>query len=175
MIDYAPILGTQGADNEGGFATILAMPKRWLANIPAVVGGGAPGDLNTIAAAITVNNPLAEGFVKMYATDTTQLLVGESVGERDGRTKKWTTTFFHPGNDAILEEWFDSAQNEEFIVLEQECDGKVWLFGTNCTGAELFAAFNSGQRDGSGRKGYTVTIEYFGKRIFYTAAIPMKP
>lgn len=176
MINYVALPGLQGSENRPGLMkNIYIAPVRDFASIATPTdSGNMDGSSVTITGDHTFN--VGRGWIRMYSTLASAQLIAETIGERDGRGHRLELNAFRPGVGAQNIEFANKALYDEFVILVETLEGEFLQMGTErlaveCTGASM----DTGNVEGSGRKGYTFTFETFGSPYVYEGTITELP
>jgi hypothetical protein len=157
-----------GKSNPSGMSSeLLLLPVEWIASIPAPPVWAAPGDSLKIDGDITVNDPLTQGFIKVYVTAKTARLLMEMVGQEDSRSMNITFEFKRPGFDAGFLEMLLEDKDWIFACRNPDCnDNTRYIIGAPCNPAKLGGSNDSnllGQADA--QKGWSGMMSYYGTDI----------
>jgi hypothetical protein len=157
-MSYYSLPRRRGKDNMGGMATKFQFTDLdALDVIKDLKQTTDPGDSVTIDGNHVWKG--GKGAHEIYFTSESVTLKVEPQGEMGGMSNKVTATGFYPGTSKVAAELARKGGNDEFIgwVIDPNTKKKVQI-GSEDFPATIKCAYDSASA-GSGRKGYTFTIE----------------
>lgn len=174
-MDYQIANKTDGKNRKPGMGVINYAELSTFAEVKGVFASpSTPAEEVSIDGAHTFNNPVTEGFFKMYSTSTLRMLEAELTGERDSRGRKITVSGFFPGTSEEFEAFIKRDPDLILLCEPFPCDGtKIIQVGTECSPATIASdTFTTGTTQ-EGKKGHEFTIEAYQDSLrFYTGPIP---
>ena len=112
-----------------------------------------------------------KAFAKVYITEDSGEVMAETIGSRDGRSKKFTFKGFHPGTSAVFAEFERNWKAKDAIVLIPLANGTYIQGGAAGEECEVVASWKSNKRSGDGA-GFDIEISWFGNSLaIYTGTI----
>lgn len=155
------------ADNLGGILSIQVARAADIENIPDPVDGIVYGDIDFFP---------GKGFVSWDCTSESGSAESKSRQSREGSTKGNTLPFVIPKGRASLQNMFDQAEEDEFVVLFKDANGKQRIFGTKETPVRFRYDHTSGEAH-SDLNRYSCEFYYTGpgNMFDYNGAIASPP
>lgn len=109
-----------------------------------------------------------QGFFKMYVTQDSAGLEAESTGGTDGMSGKGMYKAFMPGDDPEVTARIRLMQNDSFILLVEQLDGRVRMMGSPLVYAKMVSwKHTTAKLDGTEVRGYEVTFRDFEQVVKY--------
>ena len=167
-------MARKAVDNSPGLSTQAWMaPLRTFLEVAKPTNAGVtPGDSILIDGDHTFD--IADGFIPIYATQDTASIGTETIGEMDSRGSNKTGEFFYPGIDAESIEFMENAKNENWVILFENLDEKLFQMGSKMLPAEVVGSLQTGTL-GSDKKGIIFTVNNFGPLYIYEGVVTEKP
>lgn len=165
-VEIVDLPKSTGDKNTSGMSSELWMiPAEWINTIPGPPDPLVnPGDDLRINGEITVNDPLTQGFIKVYVTARTAQMVMELVGQEDSKGLDIKFTFKRPGIDIAFLSTLRQDKDWVFAARNPDCnDNDRFVIGAACNPAKLMANNDTGllgQQDAY--KGWSGTLSYYG-------------
>lgn len=172
--NYQKVNGPLGKDNSPGLKkNVLVAPRSWFDVLSVEVDpdGDTVGRVKITADHTFITG---KGWVQLYTTLDTGQLTAEMVGDRDSKVQNPKVECKHPGSKEEILAFADAAKNDEFICLVQGLNNEWLQLGSDGLEALIMGNYDSGKVSG-GYKGWTFTIESFGKIFLYEGTITMLP
>jgi len=135
---------------------------------PVMVWAAAGDEVRTTATHVWAANKAA---AKIYITEDTGEVTAESIGSRDGRSKKVTFKAFHPGTYAEFAEAERNWKAMDGIVHVPLANGKMLQMGAPGEECEIICSWKSNKRSGDGA-GFEIEVSCFANSLmFYEGTI----
>lgn len=155
------------ADNLGGLLTIQVVRKADVESIPDPSGGTVYGDIILAA---------GKSFVTWLVTMESQRTKSQSRNTREGSSKGNNLEFLIPKDRPEIKLQLDQAEEDEFIILYTDSNGKAKLFGLLDTPVKFSYDHDTGALI-SDSNAYQCRFYYDGpdNLYHYNGALPSPP
>lgn len=166
-MSYLQSITAFASDNIGGLIEIKVARKSEITSIQQPSGGIIYGNITFLP---------GFGFVTWAVTKDTPGADSNSRPSREGTTKGNRLRFSIPKDRADIRKMFEQAQDDEFVVLYKDANGKQKIFGS-LTAPVKFRYNHSTGTQPSGKNGYECEFYYEGpENMFeYNGAITTPP
>lgn len=123
-----------------------------------------------------INFQAGTGFNIWYAADQTMSMVSDDRNTTEGKYKANQLPFFIAKDRPEIKAQLDKAEQDEFVVLYKDANGKIKLFGTKDKPVSFIYSYSTDETR-AGRNGYSCRFYYDGPDNvnFYNAAIASAP
>lgn len=154
-------------DNLGGIISLQVARAADVISMPEPINGTITDDIEFKA---------GTGFVQWDCTHETARMRSRSNASREGAVKSNELPFLIPKDQQAVKQQLDQAEDDEFIVLYKDANGRQCLFGTPETPVRFLFDHESGESFGSLNM-YSARFYYEGpdNRYFYQGAITTPP
>lgn len=166
----ANIAKPTAVDNNGGTLKYfyLSNAVEITTHQPVMTYAAAGDEVRITATHVWDTNKAA---AKIYITENTGDITDETIGNMDGRGKKWVFKAFHPGDSAVFGEAEHNWKSIDAILHVPRPNGKVIQLGTPGSECEILARWKSNTRGGDGAGWEIEATCYQNSLLLYEGAI----